>query len=105
MIANITYHQVQSHTEFYSRPLTRLLRTYLFVEMIFNGTSEEKEQTASWLRWIHRSIHGPITDEMRKELGVPADVKSYGYIDDLKAWVMHSLTYATIAFQMRYGRP
>ncbi|PPQ81724.1 hypothetical protein CVT25_013448 [Psilocybe cyanescens] len=95
---------VQSHTEFYSRPLIRLLRTYLFVEMVFNGTSEEKEQTASWLRWIHRHIHGHITDDMHKELGVPSDVKTYGYIDDLKAWVMYTLTYATIAFQMRYGR-
>ncbi|KAH9481056.1 Isoprenyl transferase [Psilocybe cubensis] len=96
---------VQTHSEFYSRPLTRLLKTFLFAEMMFNGTSEEREQTASWLAWMHRNIHGRITIKAREELRLPEDFKSYGYTDDLKAWVMHSLTYATIAFQMRYGQP
>ncbi|KDR79578.1 hypothetical protein GALMADRAFT_1245135 [Galerina marginata CBS 339.88] len=96
---------VKFHSEFYSRPLTRLLRTYLYVEMALNGTSEEKEQTASWLRWMHRHIHGAITDEMREELEIPADVETYGYIDELKAYIMYTLTWATIAFQTRFGRP
>ncbi|PPQ78863.1 hypothetical protein CVT25_002431 [Psilocybe cyanescens] len=96
---------VKFHSEFYSRPLTRLLRTYLYVEMALNGTSEEKEQTASWLRWMHRHIHGSITDEMREELGIPEDVETYGYIDELKAYIMYTLTWATISFQTRFGRP
>ncbi|KAH9481054.1 hypothetical protein JR316_0005573 [Psilocybe cubensis] len=82
---------VQTHSEFYSRPLTRLLKTFLFAEMMFNGTSEEREQTASWLAWTHRNIHGRITSKAREELRLPEDFKSYGYTDDLKAWVMHLL--------------
>ncbi|KAJ7086460.1 hypothetical protein B0H15DRAFT_350759 [Mycena belliarum] len=95
---------VKVHSEFYSRPLVRLLRTYLYVEMALNGTSEEKEQTASWLRWMHRHIHGSINEETRKELGIPDDVDNYGYIDELKAYIMQTLTWATIAFQDRFGR-
>jgi hypothetical protein len=88
--------------------------------MALNGTSEEKEQTASWLRWMHRHIHGSITDEMREELGIPEDVETYGYIDELKAYIMETLTWATskyihvclmtllielaVSFQMKYGR-
>ncbi|KAJ6582921.1 hypothetical protein DFH09DRAFT_278529 [Mycena vulgaris] len=79
---------VKVHSEFYSRPLVRLLRTYLYVEMALNGTSEEKEQTASWLRWMHRHIHGSINEETRKDLGMPDDVDHYGYIDELKAYIM-----------------
>lgn len=77
---------------------------YLYVEMALNGSSEEKEQTASWLRWMHRHIHGSINEETRKELGMPADVDHYGYIDELKAYIMETLTWATISFQDRFGR-
>jgi hypothetical protein len=72
--------------------------------MALNGSSAEKEQTASWLRWIHRHIHGTITPEMREELGLPDDVKEYGYLDELKAYTMDTLTWTTIAFQTRFGR-
>ncbi|KAJ6589001.1 Decaprenyl diphosphate synthase-like protein [Mycena capillaripes] len=95
---------VKVHSEFYSRPLVRLLRTYLYVEMALNGSSEEKEQTASWLRWMHRHIHGSINEETRKELGMPEDVDHYGYIDELKAYIMQTLTWATISFQERFGK-
>ncbi|KAJ7640491.1 Decaprenyl diphosphate synthase-like protein [Mycena polygramma] len=95
---------VKVHSEFYSRPLVRLLRTYLYVEMALNGSSEEKEQTASWLRWMHRHIHGSINEETRKELGIPEDVDEYGYIDELKAYIMQTLTWATISFQERFGK-
>ncbi|KAF7328933.1 Alkyl transferase [Mycena venus] len=95
---------VKVHSEFYSRPLVRLLRTYLYVEMALNGSSEEKEQTASWLRWMHRHIHGSINEETRKELGMPDDVDHYGYIDELKAYIMQTLTWATISFQERFGK-
>ncbi|KAF8147790.1 hypothetical protein K438DRAFT_459260 [Mycena galopus ATCC 62051] len=90
---------VKVHSEFYSRPLVRLLRTYLYVEMALNGSSEEKEQTASWLRWMHRHIHGSINEETRQELGIPDDVDHYGYIDELKAYIMQTLTWATISFR------
>ncbi|KAJ7471916.1 Decaprenyl diphosphate synthase-like protein [Mycena latifolia] len=95
---------VMVHSEFYSRPLVRLLRTYLYLEMALNGTSEEKEQTASWLRWMHRHVHGSINEETRKELGMPDDVDRYGYIDELKAYIIQTLAWATIAFQERFGR-
>jgi hypothetical protein len=72
--------------------------------MALNGSSEEKEQTASWLRWMHRHIHGSINEETRKELGMPDDVEQYGYIDELKAYIMETLTWATISFQDRFGR-
>ena len=97
--------QVKFHSEFYNRPLVRLLRTLLLAEVMHNGTSEEKEQMASWLRWIHRHIHGVITNETREELGIPVDIEAYGYIDKLKAYTMYTLTWATIAFQTRFGRP
>lgn len=74
------------------------------MEMTLNGSSEEKEQIASWLRWIHSHIHGPITDEMHKQLGIPEDIETYGYIDELKAYVIETLTYSNIAFQTRFGR-
>ncbi|KAJ7754225.1 hypothetical protein DFH07DRAFT_959921 [Mycena maculata] len=92
------------HSDFHSRALVRMLRTFLYVELALNGTSEEKEQTASWLRWIHRNIHGTITPEMRKTLGLPDGIDHYGYIDDLKAYVVETLTWSTIAFQDRFGR-
>jgi len=69
-----------------------------------NGTDEEKEKAASWLRWIHRYIHGVIAEETRKELGIPADIEAYGYTDELKAYVVCMLTWASIAFQTRFGR-
>jgi len=90
------YFQVKFHSEFYSHPLTRLLKTYLYVEMALGGTSEEKEQTASWPRWMHRHIHGSITEEMREEPGIPVDVETYDDIDELKVYVMYTLTWATI---------
>ncbi|KAF8147785.1 hypothetical protein K438DRAFT_1867311 [Mycena galopus ATCC 62051] len=95
---------VEVHSEFYSRPLVRLLRTYLYLEMALNGSSEEKEQTASWLRWMHRHIHGSINEETRQKLGIPDDVDHYGYIDELKAYIMQTLTWATISFQERFGK-
>ena len=58
----------------------------------------------SWLHWIHHHIHGVITEETRIELGIPADIEAYGYVDELKVYVMCMLTWASIAFQMRFGR-
>jgi hypothetical protein len=52
--------------------------------MALNGSSEEKEQIASWLRWTHRHIYGSINAGMREELGLPEEVDQYGYIDELK---------------------
>jgi hypothetical protein len=68
---------------------------------------------------MHRHIHGIVTDEMRTELGIPEGVDAYGYIDELKAYVMESLTWATskcvcvrphavliemiVSFQTKYG--
>jgi hypothetical protein len=74
------------------------------VELALNGSSMEKEQTASWLRFIHRHIGGSISPEMRKKFGMPDDVDEYGYIDELKAYIMETLTWATIAFSERFGR-
>ena len=84
--------------------MVRLLRTLILVEVAHNGTDEEKEKVASWLHWIHRHIHGVITEETRKELGIPADIEAYGYADELKAYVVYMLTWASIAFQKRFGR-
>ena len=72
--------------------------------MALNGCSTEKEQTASWLRWIHRHIYGQITPEVRRNLGMPDDVNEYGYINELKAYTIEALTWATLAFQMRFGQ-
>ncbi|KAJ7240804.1 Decaprenyl diphosphate synthase-like protein [Mycena rebaudengoi] len=92
------------HSDLYSRPLVRILRTFLYVELALYGSSEEKEQIASWLRWMHQHVQGPINAELRKELGLPDDIDHYGYIDELKAYVMETLTWATIEFQNRFGR-
>jgi len=72
--------------------------------MATNGSSTEKEQTASWLRYIHKRIHGSISPETREELGIPEDVDEYGYIEELKAYVIETFIWATIAFQERFGR-
>jgi hypothetical protein len=72
--------------------------------LALNGSSEEKEQAASWLRLMHKHIHGSITPDVRKELEIPDDIDTYGYIDDLKAYVLETLTWSTIAFQDRFGR-
>lgn len=64
----------------------------------------EKEQTASWLRFLHKHIYGSVTPETRKELGMPDDIDEYGYIDELKAYIMETLTWATISFSERFGR-
>ncbi|KAF7334704.1 Alkyl transferase [Mycena venus] len=93
------------HSDFYSRPLARMLRTFLYVELALNGTSEERGQTASWLRWTHKNIRGSVNPEMRKEFGLPDSIDHYGYTDPLKAYVMETLTWSTIAFQERFGRP
>jgi len=54
---------------------------------------------------MHRHIHGVITEEMREELGIPEGIDTYGYIDELKAYIMQTLTWSTISFQTRFGRP
>ncbi|KAF7342659.1 Alkyl transferase [Mycena sanguinolenta] len=92
---------MEVHSDFYSRPLARLLRTFLYVEMALNGSSEEKEQTASWLRWTHRHIHGPINDEMRKKLGIPERIDDYGLSTRAKDTIV--LEYACAG--MRLGVP
>lgn len=84
--------------------MVRLLRTLLLLEVASNGAHEEREKMASWLRWIHRHIHGVITEETRKELGIPVDIEAYGYVDELKAYIVYMLIWATIAFQTRFGR-
>lgn len=95
---------LKNHSATYTKLLPRLLRTFLFVELALNGSSEEKEQTASWVRWMHRNVHGPITPEMQKELALSEDVTVYGYMDELKAFVIESLAFATLSFQTRFGR-
>jgi hypothetical protein len=91
------------------------------VELLLNGSSKEKEQTASWLRWIHQHIEGSISAEMRKELGIPEEIEKYGYMNELKvhllhpssfranstldqAYIMQTLTWAVISFQDRFGQ-
>ena len=77
---------------------------WLFLEMALNGSSTEKEQTASWLRWIHNHIHGSISPDTQKELGIPEGVDAYGYINELKAYTVETFIWATIAFLERFGR-
>ncbi|KAF7342539.1 Alkyl transferase [Mycena sanguinolenta] len=84
---------IDVHSDVHSRPLARFLRTLLYVEMALNGSSEEKEQTASWLRWTHRHIHGSISDAKRKELAIPEE-----------AYVMQTLIWAAISFEDRFGK-
>ncbi|KAF7342576.1 DUF2236 domain-containing protein [Mycena sanguinolenta] len=112
------------HSDIRSAPLARLLHTFLYLEMVHHGSSQEKEQTASWLRWMHRHVHGSINEEMRKELGIRDQVDQYGYTNDLKenslscslfshqptmipdqAYVLETLIWMTISFQERFGKP
>ncbi|KAJ7472957.1 hypothetical protein B0H11DRAFT_2282760 [Mycena galericulata] len=62
---------MKMHSDFSSRALVRMLRTFLYVELALNGSSEEREQIASWLRWMHRNIYRSVTPEGRKQLGLP----------------------------------
>jgi hypothetical protein len=87
--------------------LNRLTRSaqFLYVELALNGSSEEQEQIASWLRWTHKHIRGSVTPEIREEFNLPEEMDHYGYTDDLKAYVMETLTWSTIAFLDRFDRP
>ena len=64
----------------------------------------EKEQTASWLRYLHRTVDGSIAPQSRKELGLPTDYVGYGYTNELKAYVLEMLTYSTISFLERFDK-
>ncbi|KAJ7074758.1 putative undecaprenyl diphosphate synthase-domain-containing protein [Mycena amicta] len=95
---------VKTHAGFYSRPLVRLLRTFLYVELALNGSSEEQDQTASWLTQLHRHVRGSIDEKTRKEWGIDKNLADYGFMDELKVYVMETLTWSTIAFEERFGR-
>ncbi|KAJ7512250.1 hypothetical protein B0H11DRAFT_2182634 [Mycena galericulata] len=89
---------MKMHSDFSLRAL------FLYVELALNGSSEEREKIASWLRWMHRNIHGSVTPKGRKQLGLPNGIDYYGYLDDLKAYVMETLTWSTLTFQERFGK-
>ena len=74
------------------------------MELALGGTSMEKEQAASWLRFLHRNIDGSIAPQSRKELGLPADYVACGYTNELKAYVLETLTYSTISFLERFDK-
>ncbi|CAK5267944.1 unnamed protein product [Mycena citricolor] len=94
---------MHNHSNFQERPLIRYLRTFIYVELALNGTNQEQEQTASWLRWMHRHIHGPVTEKTRADFGIPDGIDMYGYVDDLKVYVIQTLTWVTIAFEERFN--
>ncbi|CAK5283454.1 unnamed protein product [Mycena citricolor] len=94
---------LHNHSNFWERPLIRYLRTFIYVELALNGTNHEQEQTASWLRWVHRHIHGLVTEKTRADFGIPDGIEMYGYVDDLMVYVIQTLTWATIEFEERFG--
>ncbi|CAK5283456.1 unnamed protein product [Mycena citricolor] len=94
---------MHNHSNFQERPLIRYLRTFIYVELALNGTNQEQEQTASWLRWMHRHIRGPVTEKTRADFGIPDGIDMYGYLDDLKVYVIQTLTWVTIAFEERFN--
>jgi hypothetical protein len=67
------------------------------MELALGGTSMEKEQSASWLRFLHRTADGSIAPP-RKELGLRTDYVGHGYTNKLKAYVLDALAYSTISF-------
>lgn len=95
---------VQKHSYLHARPFRRLLRTFLFVELALNGSATEKEQTACWLRWTHRSVKGAMSPDARSSLGIGKTDAEYGYTEELKAYVLQTMTWATIEFCNRFGR-
>lgn len=95
---------IQHHRGFHTRQLSRWTRTFLYMELALNGSSEEKEQTGSWLRWVHRHIEGSISPEAQKKWTIPAEFNAYGYLDEFKAFVIETLAFATIEFQQKFGR-
>ncbi|KAJ7791437.1 hypothetical protein B0H14DRAFT_2624993 [Mycena olivaceomarginata] len=84
---------------------TALLLQYLCVELLLNGSSKKRSKLLPGFGWIHRHIEGSISAEMRKELGIPEEIEKYGYMNELKAYIMQTLTWARwISFQDRFGQ-
>ena len=95
---------VDRHSHFNENTLPRLMRTILFVELAFYGSSEDKEKLASWLRQIHKHVRGTIPASVLADAGLEDIEPEYGYTNELMAYVVESLTWSLIAFHRRFGR-
>ncbi|KAH7102081.1 putative undecaprenyl diphosphate synthase-domain-containing protein [Auriculariales sp. MPI-PUGE-AT-0066] len=94
---------VQKHTHFTERPMGRFVRTLLFVELALHGSTEDKLKLAGWLRGIHAHVKGSLPSKWREEIGLADDAAEYGYMPELMAYVLETLTWSTIAFHQRFG--
>ena len=95
---------VDRHSQFTERPLSRLMRTLMFVELALNGSSEEKDKLASWLRQVHRHVRGTVPASVLTAAGLEDVEATYGYTPELMAYVVETLTWSVIAFYKRFGR-
>lgn len=93
---------VKLHSNFEHRPLQRIMRTVMFAEVAVNGSVEEQEQLASWLRWMHVRVEGIMPLELVRQTGMKLD-PGYSYTPQLMAYVLQTLIWSTTAFQIRYS--
>ena len=95
---------VERHSYLASNPLQRVMRTIMFVELALNGTSEDKDKLASWLRHIHVPIQGTVPTRVLAADGLEDMEGRYGYTHELMAYIVETLTWSVVSFHRRFGR-
>ena len=92
---------IRDHSQFQSEPFKRLFRTMLFLEIILNGSSQEKDEIISWLQRIHTPVKGTLQTD--GSVGNLSPEISYGFTEDLQIWVLATLVYAFLQFHEVLG--
>ena len=94
---------IRDHSQFQDAPFKRLFRTMLFLEIILNGSSQEKDDLIAWLNRIHIPVKGILQTE-GSVANLPPDT-SYGFTEDLQIWVVATLVFAFLQFHKILGTP
>ncbi|MEI2583101.1 polyprenyl diphosphate synthase [Scytonema sp. PRP1] len=92
---------IRDHSQFQSEPFKRVFRTMLFLEIILNGSSQEKDEIISWLKRIHIPVKGTLQTE-----GSVANLSPeipYGFTEELQIWVLATLVFAFLQFHEVLG--
>jgi len=112
-------YSIQQHSDFHKRLTSRLMKTFYFIEIGTNGTSEEQRLLSQWLVKMHKHAGGMMpasgitgdagTTQADEDMTTDRSNTSrngikYGYdIDETRAWVIQTLTWTVLQFEELFG--
>eukprot|EP01119_Soliformovum_irregulare_P021914 TRINITY_DN7383_c0_g1_i1.p1 TRINITY_DN7383_c0_g1~~TRINITY_DN7383_c0_g1_i1.p1 ORF type:complete len:720 (-),score=160.27 TRINITY_DN7383_c0_g1_i1:182-2341(-) len=110
-------YSIHHHSDFHKRLISRLLRTFYFIEIGTNGTSEEQKLLSQWLVKMHKHAGGMMPPNgFARDAGSPEaasglDEKDpiqkgtkYGYdVDETRVWVLQTITWTVLQFEDLFG--